>query len=219
VPDGPDGALASLSSEAVWLQTSTIGLDGSERCAALAAQRGAAYVDAPVLGTKSVAEAAELVILASGPDDAAVRERADTVFDAIGMRTLWLGEAGAGSRMKLVTNGWLVGVVEAGAEAIALAQGLGLDPADFFAALEGGALDLPYLRIRARAMLARDFPPAFRLVLAAKDARLAAEAAQGSALTLPLIETVARQLTAASEEHGEEDLGAVFLTVAPTRPV
>jgi 3-hydroxyisobutyrate dehydrogenase-like beta-hydroxyacid dehydrogenase len=74
-------------------------------------------------------------------------------------RTIWVGEAGAGTRLKLVTNSWVLAVVEAGAETIALAEGLGLDPGLFFQALEGGPLDLPYLRMKGKAMTERDFTP------------------------------------------------------------
>ena len=53
------------------------------------------------------------------------------VFDAVGAKTLWLGEAGAGSRLKLVLNTWLLALVEGLAEAIALAEALGVDPQTF----------------------------------------------------------------------------------------
>jgi 3-hydroxyisobutyrate dehydrogenase-like beta-hydroxyacid dehydrogenase len=75
--------------------------------------------------------------------------------------------AGAGTRLKLVTNSWVLAVVEAGAETIALAAGLGVDPALFFQAIEGGPFDLPHLKMKARAIAEPDFAPSFRLRLAA----------------------------------------------------
>ena len=89
------------------------------------ARRGIAFVDAPVLGTRQPAEERKLVVLASGP--AALRGRVQPVLDAVGRKTMWVGETGAGTRLKLVTNSWVLAVVEAGAETIALAEGLGLD--------------------------------------------------------------------------------------------
>jgi 3-hydroxyisobutyrate dehydrogenase-like beta-hydroxyacid dehydrogenase len=65
------------------------------------------------------------VILASGPDYLA--ERVKPVCDAIGQRTMWVGAVGASTRLKLGTNSWILAVVKAGAETIALAEGLGLD--------------------------------------------------------------------------------------------
>src|SRR5438067_7125626 len=99
--DGDEGALAGVSEGATWIQMSTLGIEGTERCAELADERGIAFVDAPVLGTKQPAEKGELVVLASGPEDS--RERVAPIFDAVGKQTIWAGEAGAGSRLKLVT--------------------------------------------------------------------------------------------------------------------
>ena len=80
----------------MWLQASTIGLAGTERCAQRAGGAGVTFVDTPVLGTKQPAEQGQLIALASGPED--TRERVQPALDAIGKRTLWVGEAGAGSR-------------------------------------------------------------------------------------------------------------------------
>jgi 3-hydroxyisobutyrate dehydrogenase len=168
-----------------------------------------AFVDAPVLGSKQPAEQGRLVVLASGPDD--VRDRVQPVFDAIGQRTMWLGAAGQASRLKLVANLWVVTVVEGAAETLALAEGLGLDPELLLDAIEGGPLDLPYLRLKAKAILARDFTPSFRLALAAKDADLVAEAAQSHGLQLAMAEAIAAQMHAAADDgHADEDLSATW---------
>ena len=153
--------LADVSEDSVWLQMSTIGEIGTERCSELAAAHGLTMFDAPVLGTKQPAEQGKLVILASGPRTG--RDPAQPVFDAVGQKTMWLGEVGEGTRLKLVVNGWVLTVVEGGAETIAFAEGLGLDPALLFEALEGGALDLPYLRLKGKAIAERNFEPSFRL--------------------------------------------------------
>jgi 3-hydroxyisobutyrate dehydrogenase len=173
------------------------------------------FVDAPVLGTREPAEQGKLVILESGPDEA--RPRVQPVFDAIGHRTIRAGQAGAGTRLKMVTNSWVLAVVEAGAETIALAEGLGLDPALFFQAVDGGALDLPYLRAKGQAIAERDFSPAFRLALAAKDAALIRESAEGHGLDLPLLDVIARRLSEGAVEHGEKDFSATYLTSAAGR--
>jgi 3-hydroxyisobutyrate dehydrogenase len=94
--------LSALTEDGVWLQMSTVGEGGNERLAGLAADSGVAYVDAPVLGTKQPAEQGQLIVLASGPEE--VRERSEKVISAVGSKTVWLGEAGEGSRLKLVIN-------------------------------------------------------------------------------------------------------------------
>jgi 3-hydroxyisobutyrate dehydrogenase len=152
-------------------------------------------------------------VLASGPDE--LRDRAQPVFDAIGSRTLWLGEAGAGTLLELVANTWIVATVEAAAETIALADRLGLDPEGFFEAVDGGPLDMDYLRVKGRAMIERNFQPSFSLRLAAKDARLVETSADRRGMELPLLAAVRRQLEAGVDEHGDDDLSATFLAVAP----
>jgi len=229
--DGPDGALRALSGahqeggaeyadqygphHALWVQMSTIGEAAARRCAELANRAGVGFVDAPVLGTRQPAEEGALVILESGPQEA--RHRLAPVFDAIGQRTIRAGEAGAGSRLKTVVNSWVLAVVEAGAETMALAEALGLDTALFFAAVDGGTLDLPYLRMKGKAMTSRDFTPAFRLALAAKDAGLARRAAEERDLDLPLIEALARRYAEAAKEHGDKDFSATYLLSMPKR--
>jgi 3-hydroxyisobutyrate dehydrogenase len=213
--DGDQGALSAPVPPGLWLQMSTIGESGTDRCAELARRHGIAFVDAPVLGTRQPAEEGKLVVLASGPRE--LREPLQPVFDAMGQRTMWVGEAGAGSRLKLVANCWVVMVVEGGAEAIALAEGLGLDPALLFEALRGGPLDLPYLRMKGQAIAERDFEPAFSLTLAAKDAGLVQESAERHGLDLPVVAAVRRRLDQGVAEHGAKDFSATYLTSAPAR--
>jgi 3-hydroxyisobutyrate dehydrogenase len=206
-------AIDAMREDAVWLQTSTIGEAGIEACAALADRRGIRLVDAPVLGTKAPAEQGKLVVLGSGPEG--LREGLAPIFDAIAQRTMWVGETGAGTRLKVVVNSWIVTVVEGGAETIALAEGMGVDPALMFEAIEGGALDLPYLRMKGEAIAKRDFDPSFSLRLAAKDAGLVGESAGRRDLDLPALEAIRRRLDEGVPEHGDEDMSATFLTSAP----
>jgi len=199
----------------IWLQMSTIGIKPTDRCMAAAEEAGLTFVDAPVLGTKQPAEEGKLVVLASGPDEA--REHVQPIFDAIGQKTLWVGQAGRGNRLKVAVNVWIVSVVEGAAETLALAEGIGIDPELVLEAVEGGALDMPYLRLKGTMMMERSFEPSFRLALAAKDARLAADAAEDAHLDLPLVEAIASRMSTAAGEHGDEDLAATFLLSAPNR--
>lgn len=213
VLDVTGAALADGAAPAVWLQTSTLGIDGTRRCAELASARGLAFVDAPVLGTLQPAESGELVVLASGPEEA--RARVQPILDAVGKRTVWLGEAGAGSRLKLATNAWILSIVEGVAETLALAEGMGVQPAAVLDALSGGPLDLPYLQLKGTAIARRDFAPSFKLALAAKDAGLVVDAARASGLDLPLMETIRTRMAEGAREHGDADMAATYLTSAP----
>jgi len=96
--------LEAMRPNATWVQMATIGVEASERIAFEVKRRrqDIAFVDAPVSGSREPARNGRLLILASGPDKS--HDAADSVFSALGQRTLWLGHAGAGSRMKLVLN-------------------------------------------------------------------------------------------------------------------
>jgi 3-hydroxyisobutyrate dehydrogenase len=202
---------AALDGPDVWVQMSTVGIEGTERCAALAAERGVAFVDAPVLGTKQPAEDGKLVVLASGP--AGERDRLAPLFDAVGARTMWLGEAGAGTRLKLVANSWVLTLVEGLAETITLAEGLGVAPESFLEAISGGLMDCGYAHLKGQAMIERSFEPAFPLRLAAKDVRLVEEAARRHELELPLHAAIAARFAEGVERgNGDLDMAATFLT-------
>src|SRR2546426_664738 len=96
---GPEGALASLRPGSAWIQMATIGDEWTARLAALATENKLEFVDAPVSGSDGPAREGQLIVLASGPEG--TRARVQPIFDAIGRKTLWLGPAGNGTRLKL----------------------------------------------------------------------------------------------------------------------
>ena len=208
-----EGALAGAEQGMTWLQMSTIGIEGTERCATLADARGLVFVDAPVVGTKQPAEEGKLTVLASGPDEA--HPTCEPIFDAVGQKTVWLGEAGTGTRMKLVVNSWLLSLVEGLAETIAFAEGIDIDPGHFLETISDSPVDNPYAQMKGRMMIERTFEPSFKLELAAKDARLVLEAMERHDLELPMLEAIRFQLEEAAEEHGDKDMAAAYLASAP----
>jgi 3-hydroxyisobutyrate dehydrogenase len=200
---------ADLREGIIWWQASTIGLGGTERAVELACARDVSFVDAPVLGTRAPAEQGALVVLASGPDDAL--QACAPLFDAVGSRTIRLNAAGEGTRLKLAVNAWVLAVTQGTADTIALAEALGLDPALVGEALEGGPLDLPYFHMKAAMMAQDEFPTSFALALAAKDARLVAEAAEAGDADLPLVRAVRDRMREAVEAGlGGEDMAVVY---------
>jgi 3-hydroxyisobutyrate dehydrogenase len=169
----------------VWIQLSTVGPEETDRLAALAAELGLRFLDAPVSGTRQPAEAGTLVVLAAGDADA--REAARPVLDAIGRRTVELEAVGEATRLKLVVNGFVLAVSAGAAEGVALSRAIGLDPATFLAALEGGPLDSPFLQLKAPMLRDEDYAVAFSTRNARKDAgliqRLGAEHGTRTAVT------------------------------------
>ncbi|MUL42349.1 NAD(P)-dependent oxidoreductase [Streptomonospora sp. PA3] len=199
---------------AVWAQTTTAGLAATERLAARAAKLELEFVDAPVLGTRAPAEQGALTVLAAGSERA--RRRAAPVFDAIGSRTVALDEIGAASRLKLVANSWVLALTSATGEALALAEGLGVDPRSFLDLVSGGPLDSGYLHAKADVILGGDYTPSFSVANAAKDARLVREAAEGVGLRLDLAAaTEDRMLRAADSGHGGDDMAAGYYASFP----
>jgi 3-hydroxyisobutyrate dehydrogenase len=208
-------AAPGLADGTLWLQTSTVGVDGARRLAALAREHGLVFVDAPVLGTKQPATTGALVVLAAGPQQA--RAGAEQVFDAIGNRTIWVGEEpGQASALKLVVNSWLAVVTEGVAEALTAARVLGLDPGLFLEAVKGGGLDAPYVGLKGRTMLEGAFDPTFTVAGGVKDVGLALDAVGGMGLEpddLALIAAVREHLArAVAEGHGDLDIAATYLS-------
>lgn len=200
-------ALPAMAKSAVWVQTSTVGLEGTAELAALAAKHGIAYVDAPVLGTRQPAENGQLTVLAAGPES--VRETIAPVLDAISAKIVWTGEEpGGGHRLKLVANAWVLSITAATAQSVALAEGLGLDPKQFLALIEGGPLDSGYAQLKGKAMLSGDFTPAFALSGATKDAGLIRAAAAGAGVSTELVAALETLFAAAGDQ--DDDMAAVI---------
>jgi 3-hydroxyisobutyrate dehydrogenase len=200
-------ALPAMRDGAVWLQTSTVGLDGTDRLAALAAEHGVPFVDAPVLGTRQPAENGQLTVLAAGPVD--VRDRVAPALAAIGAKTLWVGERpGDGHKLKLAANAWVLTIVAGTAQSVALTEAFGLDPQQFFDLIAGGPLDTAYGKAKGKAMIAGDFTPAFALSGAAKDAGLIRAAAAEAGVATDLVAALETLFTASGDQ--DDDMAAVI---------
>jgi 3-hydroxyisobutyrate dehydrogenase len=212
VMSGSDGAVQGMARGALWVQMSTVGLPDLGRFIDIADYGHFGFVDAPVVGSKVPAEKGQLVILASGPDTLA--PRVEPVFSVLGRKTLWLGSAGAGTRMKLVFNSWLTTSLAALAETIALAEVIGVDLEDLFALLADSPANMPYAHAKGRAMVEQDFQPKFALRLAEKDLNLVLREAEERELTLPVIESALKQYAQArAGGHGDDDIAAVYYSV------
>jgi 3-hydroxyisobutyrate dehydrogenase len=210
------GMLAALAPGAIWAQMSTIGVAGVDRVMAMA--RGerpdVIFVDAPVSGSRDPAEHGQLTIFASGPAEA--RPRVAALFGALGQRTIWVGEAGAGTRLKLVNNTWLAFATEAVAASVALARRLGLDTATVADALGGGPLVSPWQEAKLRRVADGEYSAQFALSLALKDVRLALQAAGDDRFAV-LACLADEWQRAADQGLGGEDLTVVTRAIEQAR--
>ncbi len=107
----------------------------------------------------------------------------------------------------------MVGVLlEAVAEALALAERAGLDPALVSEAVRGGSADTRPLRVAGPRMIARDYAPRAHVTTMLKDLRMASELANRVGAELPCVDRVielADELVARG--HGDLDIGALHL--------
>jgi len=208
--NGDNSVAAAFGRGAVWAQMGTIGIPatgGIER-QLHGLRSDVMFVDAPVSGSKGPAEAGQLLILASGPEAAQPVIR--PAFAAIGRKTVWLGEAGQGSRMKVVVNAYLSILIEGVAETLELATRLGVDPAALSDSIEGGPLDAPLAGAKLHKMERGDYAPEFPLEWALKDVDLAIAAADGA--KLPLLAALSAQWRSTVDAgHGREDVSAARL--------
>lgn len=206
--DGAAAAVAGLAPGALVVDFSTIAPQTSRAMAAALAERGVAYLDAPVTGGTEGARAGTLSVLVGGA--AADLERARPLLEAVGRTITAIGPVGAGQAAKAVNQVLVAGSYAAVAEALALGQRLGLPMEEVRQALVGGAAGSWALENRGGAMLRGEFPLGFRLRLHRKDLAIALEAAAAGGLGLPVAGLVAAMeddLIAAG--HGDEDVSAL----------
>ena len=208
------GVFDAMSEGAVWVQSATIGVAGADRAAAAAAEHGVRFIDAPVSGTKTPAINGTLVFLASGDESA--RDFAMPVLEPCSSKVVWLGEAGMGSRMKLVTNDWVLGQTALLSETLALCESLGIDPEKFSEAIDGAPVASQYALIKAAMMTSGDFPPNFPLEWGEKDTRLIEDAAADAGLDLPIARATAQHFAKALQEGaGKQDVAAIHRWIKP----
>jgi 3-hydroxyisobutyrate dehydrogenase len=162
-------------------------------------------VDAPVSGSRVPAEQGALTIFASGPDGAKIPLK--PVFDALGHRTLWLGPAGLGSRIKLVNNVLLAFIAHGLSEAVAIAHDYGLSTQTVIDAVGDSALASPWLAAKLQRMARDEYSAEFSLALALKDVNLALDTVD------PSRHAVLRSLAAQWQDAAEHGLGDEDLTV------
>ena len=111
------------------------------------AARLSTLLDAPVSGSVSVAEAAQLFAMVGGDREA--YELATPVLDAMTKGHMLLGPSGAGAAMKLAVNAMIAVTNESLAETLALAEVFGIPRERAYDVLAGGALASPLRPLQA----------------------------------------------------------------------
>lgn len=206
---GEGGFLQTMSEGTLWVDSSTVHPAFSRRMAREATAHGVPFLDAPVAGTKAPAENAELVFFAGGAANDV--SRATPLFEAMGKKTVHVGEHGMGTSLKLVVNYMLATSAAAFAEGVALGEGLGLTQETLFNVLIGGPLVPAYLGLKRESLEQGDYEASFPLKWLHKDLHMIANAAYGIGTPVP-IASLTKELYQGAVQAGlgNEDFGAIY---------
>lgn len=209
---GPAGILEGAAPGALIVDMSTISPAVARALAAEARRHGVRMLDAPVSGGDVGAEQGNLSIMVGGePGDV---ERARPVLEAVGGTITRVGEVGAGQVVKACNQVLVALVIQANAEALALAAKSGVDPTLAHAALSQGLGANRVLDVRGRNLLEHDFRPGARVDLHHKDLDIALTLARQCGAVLPgtaLVEQLLQSLRA--NGRGHEDHSALLTVV------
>jgi len=209
VVKGERGALETMRSGTILVDTSTVHPVASAALAGELAGRGMPMLDAALSGTSGQARRRDLVVLVGG--ERSVFERCVPIFKAIGRSTYHLGPNGAGARAKLVVNMVL------GLNRLALAEGLtfglkqGLDGVKLLEVLRDSAAYSRAMDLKGERMLEGRFEPEGRLGQHLKDVGLMLDLGQAHGAPL-FLSAVHRQLLVAgmAEGRGDQDNASVM---------
>ena len=182
VHDGPDGLFAA-GGPRVLLEMGTMS-PGHIRALAARAPDGVSIIDAPVSGATQAALDAQLLIMAGCTEEQAAPLR--RLLDAMGRKTICLGEVGAGAVMKLAVNSLIHGLNQTLAEAVTLAEAAGIPRAAAFDVIGASAAAAPMIGYRRPLYLDEaSHDVTFTVALAKKDMRVTAELADALGTAMP----------------------------------
>jgi 3-hydroxyisobutyrate dehydrogenase-like beta-hydroxyacid dehydrogenase len=211
---GEHGLIKALGPSQVYIDMSTVG-PHTVRSIAARLPAGVAVVDAPVRGSVGQAAEGRLEIFVGASDKDF--ERVRPILESLGS-VGHVGGPGAGAAMKLIANLALGVSIAAVGEALALGEALGLGRAPLLNMLEGSPLG-PVVRGKRANIESGHYPANFKLRHAAKDLRLAIEAAASVDRDLK-VSAVAKAWLDTAAEHGAADLdfSAVVATIVGEEP-
>lgn len=206
--DERTGAASALGADTIAIESSTLTPGWVHELAGVVAARGAAFLDAPVVGSRPQAEAAALIYLVGGPLDAL--ERARGILAAMGSAIHHVGPVGAGTVMKLAVNGLFGIQVAALAEMLGMVERAGLDRARVVELLGSMPVTSPALKGIGGLMAARAFAPMFPIDLVEKDFGYIVATAQRLGAATPTAAAVRAVYAQAQQQgHGSDNIAAV----------
>ena len=207
--DDRHGAVHGLKTDAIAVESSTVTPAWIQTLADQIAQRGAAFLDAPVVGSRPQAQTGQLIFLVGGNPH--TLSQAEPILRAMASAIHRVGPTGQGTAMKLAVNGLFGIQVAAAAELLAMTGKWGLNPQQTVDILATLPITSPAIQGTLTQMTARNFAPLFPIHLVAKDFGYIETAAAAAAALTPCT-TTARKLYAEAVENGlgDENISGVL---------
>lgn len=206
---GEGGILQHARRGTLIMDMSTVSPETTDALAAKAAEKGMAFVDAPVGRLAAHADRGEsLFMVGANPSDF---ERVRPLLEAMGNTIYHCGPVGTGTRTKLVNNLLAVASCQLNAEALALSQRFGLDLERTLDVLYGTTAVNGQLKVNWPAkVLKNDTAPGFAIDLAHKDLSLIVEAANAAKVPMPMVAAAREAFSAArASGFGGQDFSAM----------
>ena len=213
IANGPDGILAGLKKDQVWVDISTVSPAASRELAARVAEAGAHMLDAPVSGSVITLQEGKLSLMVGGPADAF--ERVKPVLHDIGPKVTHVGANGLAVSMKIATNLSLAVQMLAFCEAVLLAEKSGIKREVAVEVLTNSVIASPMVKYRGPFVLQMPDEAWFNVDMMQKDLNLAEELGQRLGVPLPTTAISNEFLTAARGMGlAEKDFAVVFDVLA-----
>jgi 3-hydroxyisobutyrate dehydrogenase-like beta-hydroxyacid dehydrogenase len=207
--EGPNGILAGLSSGKVWVDMSTVSPATSRKHAALAREKGADMVDAPVSGSVITVQQGKITVMVGGR--AETFERVKPILLDLGPKATHVGDNGLALSMKIAINLCLPTQILAFAEGVLLAEKAGISRDIAVDVLLHSVVASPMLQYRGPFVLNMPDEAWFNVNMMQKDMQLALELGRQVDVPLPTTSLANEYLTAARAMGlDEKDFAIIF---------
>ena len=181
---GERGAFAGMAEGTVFVDHTTASAAVARELSALGAERGVAFLDAPVSGGQAGAENGQLTVMVGGDPEAFERVRAHVEHFAKSVRRL--GDSGAGQLCKMVNQICIAGLVQGLSEGLHFAERAGLDGREVVDVIAKGAAQSWQMENRYETMLDREFDHGFAVDWMRKDLSICLDEARRNGASLPV---------------------------------
>jgi len=214
---GPGGLLEGARKGLILVDMSSISPIVSQKIGVACAEKGVAFLDAPVSGGEPKAIDGTLAIMVGG--DQATFDKVEPLLKLMGSSAVLTGAVGAGNVTKLANQIIVAGNIAAMSEALVLAESCGVSAEVVFNAIKGGLAGSTVLNAKAPMVIARNFKPGFRIKLHQKDLRNALLTAESKKVALPMTSLVQQMLIALMNRgSGDLDHSAIVTFIEDMAP-